>query len=192
MRGIHRWPVYSPHKGAVAQKKFPFDDVIMRCCTGLDELYLAPPCTWTESNCYIYTRPSKSCRAPWCTFEHTLHCLYCPSRHLHQTPAHPGSISHTAVNFHPSSGSSDLWKKKWHQLLSPLGKSPVFLWSSAIDKQNLLAAHSKVDAVRWLNNLHFMIYGGDRQVDMPRLWYLMFNSLTPHICVSRLDQHCFR
>ena len=144
----------------------------MWCCTGLDDLYLAPPCTWTESNCYIYTRPSKSCRAPWCTFEHTLHCLYCPSRHLHQTPAHPGSISYTAVNFHPSSGSSDLWKKKWHQLLSPLGKSPVFCWSSAIDKQNLLTAHSKVDAVRWLNNLHFMIYGGDRQVDMPRWWYL--------------------
>ena len=29
VRGIHRWPVNSPHKGPVTQKKFPFDDVIM-------------------------------------------------------------------------------------------------------------------------------------------------------------------
>ena len=26
--GIHRWPVFSPHKGPV-KKMFPFDDVIM-------------------------------------------------------------------------------------------------------------------------------------------------------------------
>ena len=29
VRGIHRWPVNSLHKGQVARKKFPFDDVIM-------------------------------------------------------------------------------------------------------------------------------------------------------------------
>ena len=29
VRGIHRWPVNSPHKGQVARKLFPFDDVIM-------------------------------------------------------------------------------------------------------------------------------------------------------------------
>ena len=29
VRGIHRWPVNSPHKGLVTQKMFPFDDVIM-------------------------------------------------------------------------------------------------------------------------------------------------------------------
>ena len=29
VRGIHRWPVNSPHKGSVTQKMFPFDDVIM-------------------------------------------------------------------------------------------------------------------------------------------------------------------
>ena len=28
-RGIHRWPVNSPHKGPVTRKKLPFDDVIM-------------------------------------------------------------------------------------------------------------------------------------------------------------------
>ena len=29
VRGIHRWPVTSPHKGPVTRKMFPFDDVIM-------------------------------------------------------------------------------------------------------------------------------------------------------------------
>ena len=28
-RGIHRWPMSSPHKGPVTRKMFPFDDVIM-------------------------------------------------------------------------------------------------------------------------------------------------------------------
>ena len=29
VRGIHRWPVNSPHKRPVTRKRFPFDDVIM-------------------------------------------------------------------------------------------------------------------------------------------------------------------
>ena len=29
MRGTHRWPLDSPHKGRVTQKMFPFDDIIM-------------------------------------------------------------------------------------------------------------------------------------------------------------------
>ena len=31
VRGIHRWPVNSPHKGPVTRKMFPFDDVIIWC-----------------------------------------------------------------------------------------------------------------------------------------------------------------
>ena len=31
VRGIHRGPVNSPHKGPVMRKMFPFDDVIMNC-----------------------------------------------------------------------------------------------------------------------------------------------------------------
>ena len=31
VRGIHRWPVNSRHKGPVTQKMLPFDDVIMMC-----------------------------------------------------------------------------------------------------------------------------------------------------------------
>ena len=29
VRGIHRWPMNSPHKGPVTRKMFPFDDVVM-------------------------------------------------------------------------------------------------------------------------------------------------------------------
>ena len=29
VRGIHRWPVNSPHKGPVTREMFPFDDVFM-------------------------------------------------------------------------------------------------------------------------------------------------------------------
>ena len=28
-RGIHRWPMISPHKGPLTRKMYPFDDVIM-------------------------------------------------------------------------------------------------------------------------------------------------------------------
>ena len=30
VKGIHQWPVNSPHKGPVTRKMFPFDDVIMQ------------------------------------------------------------------------------------------------------------------------------------------------------------------
>ena len=32
VRGIHRWPVNSPHKGPVTRTMFPFDDIIMSDC----------------------------------------------------------------------------------------------------------------------------------------------------------------
>ena len=31
VRGIHRWPVNSPHKWSVTRKMFPFDDAVMVC-----------------------------------------------------------------------------------------------------------------------------------------------------------------
>ena len=46
VRGIHRWPVNSPHKGPVTRKMFPFDDVIMNTAkqnpehTAWDVLYI--------------------------------------------------------------------------------------------------------------------------------------------------------
>ena len=41
MRGIHRWPVNSPHKVPVARKMFSFDDVIMKSASA-DMILLCP------------------------------------------------------------------------------------------------------------------------------------------------------
>ena len=38
-RGIHRWPVNSPHKGPVTRKMFPFDDVIMTCSMNVSLMF---------------------------------------------------------------------------------------------------------------------------------------------------------
>ena len=45
VRGIHRWPVNSPHKGPVTRKTFPLDDVIMGPWSPLlmrKDLYIVP------------------------------------------------------------------------------------------------------------------------------------------------------
>ena len=43
VRGIHRWPVNSPHKGPATRKMFPFDDVIMwssvACCANVETVH---------------------------------------------------------------------------------------------------------------------------------------------------------
>ena len=41
VRGIHRWPVNSPHKWPVTRKMFPFDDVIMcfKNSSGVEHLH---------------------------------------------------------------------------------------------------------------------------------------------------------
>ena len=41
VRGIHRWPVSSPHKGPVTRKMFPFDDVIIIRIRLSSEQYLS-------------------------------------------------------------------------------------------------------------------------------------------------------
>ena len=51
VRGIHRWPVNSPHKWPVTRKMFPFDDVMMKSLTTDDLAYrswdsLAGPNAW--------------------------------------------------------------------------------------------------------------------------------------------------
>ena len=37
--GIHRWPGNSPHKGPVTRKMLPFDDVIMKPCDFLIDVF---------------------------------------------------------------------------------------------------------------------------------------------------------
>ena len=54
VRGIHRWPVNSPHKRPVTRKMFPFDDVIMlsRTCQFVKYKYAS------QKNCHCHIKPS--------------------------------------------------------------------------------------------------------------------------------------
>ena len=52
VRGIHRWPVNSPHKGSVTRKVFPFDDVIMILLA--KQSYIMKVCIWL-THCALAT-----------------------------------------------------------------------------------------------------------------------------------------
>ena len=71
VRGIHRRPVNSPHKGPVTRKMFPFDDVIMLWIKIInwlfsdlgqwnptDSLFVKPSIMYIENNGQIYVVPS--------------------------------------------------------------------------------------------------------------------------------------
>ena len=67
VRGIHRWPVNSPHKGLVMRKMFPFDDVIMSTTIlshSRDPLYQHFSGIW-----------------PW--ISNCIHCLMCDMLLIH-------------------------------------------------------------------------------------------------------------
>ena len=49
VRGIHRWPVNSPHKWPVTRKMFPFDDVIM--------IHTIRSLLWFVAICYQWVLP---------------------------------------------------------------------------------------------------------------------------------------
>ena len=48
VRGIHRWPVNSPHKGASNAEMFPLNDVIMIRVNGSNEITRNMP--WPQTN----------------------------------------------------------------------------------------------------------------------------------------------
>ena len=56
MRGIHRGPVNSPHKGPVTRKMFPFGDVIMNCPTSRAA---SPSAPWTAITTNLCICPLK-------------------------------------------------------------------------------------------------------------------------------------
>ena len=69
MRGIHWWPVNSPHKGPVTRKTFPFDYVIMLskipCKARVNEAY----CTVPNASVMVWLiAPPALTTAGWATF----------------------------------------------------------------------------------------------------------------------------
>ena len=51
-RGIHRWPVNSPHKGPVMRKMLPFNDVIMKSLQLIFAIYGYPICKQRRCNSF--------------------------------------------------------------------------------------------------------------------------------------------
>ena len=60
VRGIHRWPVNSPHKGPVTRKMFSFDDVIDISCVADESKY-----TGYTYNCSGIWVNCSECRSSW-------------------------------------------------------------------------------------------------------------------------------
>ena len=57
VRGIHRWPVNSPHKWPVTEKMFSFDDVIMNIFKpgqNAGDVSNAFPWTWSNHHYYYF------------------------------------------------------------------------------------------------------------------------------------------
>ena len=81
VRGIHRWPVNSPHKRPVTQKMFPFDDVIMangmrQGCLSLAHITVwhhieyvgfphKGPVMWKAIPCYVIIMTSDQTSESW-------------------------------------------------------------------------------------------------------------------------------
>ena len=65
VRGIHRWPVNSPHKGPVARKMFPFGDVIMLTMIQLVVLCLTAPSHYLIQCWSSFTLPYSFTMAQW-------------------------------------------------------------------------------------------------------------------------------
>ena len=89
VRGIHRWPEGSPHKGPVSRKKFPFDDIIMACYPVCHTQFL------TASACssykIVHAKISRFCNLFWsCQYLYPAQLVKCASTFLHARPWIPG------------------------------------------------------------------------------------------------------
>ena len=64
VRGIHRWPVNSPHKAPVMRKRFSFDGVIMNISVFLEEPFMLICYHWkhTRNFCEIFHREQEQGR----------------------------------------------------------------------------------------------------------------------------------
>ena len=65
VRGIHRWPVDSPHKGSVTRKMLPFDDVIMKTTANHHQMRMV---------CLIFRKYCVSATAYVGTLRHNMIC----------------------------------------------------------------------------------------------------------------------
>ena len=85
VRGIHRWPVNSLHKGPVTRKMFPFDDVIMK----MSDILLWVSDVFLNTPLYSYRKPIVNLRRfddRWRHHENAGHFAQGVWRYSKQTP----------------------------------------------------------------------------------------------------------
>ena len=77
VRGIHRWPVNSPHKGPVTHEMFPFDDVIivksLEVIQGPGYLIMSHLSPWNPDTTHMHNEATR------CT--NRVHCVTWSERH---------------------------------------------------------------------------------------------------------------
>ena len=58
VRGIHRWPVNSPHKGPVTRKMFPFDGIIMNMVNFVQNYHTSHPIAhlWEQHMSFVSSK----------------------------------------------------------------------------------------------------------------------------------------
>ena len=87
VRGIHRWPVNSPHKWPVTRKMFPFDDVIMWPIFVTESFHIH----WNHLYYMVYMQPILIKMRELYTYR-TLYCfslcLHMPSYSTYSTASH--------------------------------------------------------------------------------------------------------
>ena len=74
VRGIHRWPVNSPHKGPVTWNMFPFDDVIVSTILAVST-HNSPSDSWKYGSNRREIRTSKHRLLQWLKLT-TEDCIY--------------------------------------------------------------------------------------------------------------------
>ena len=65
VKGIHRWPVDSPHKGPVTRKKFQFDDVMMKSQQKILKFVAKGPIDNTSASVRILDRRLFAAKPLW-------------------------------------------------------------------------------------------------------------------------------
>ena len=116
VRGIHRWPVNSPHKGPVTQKVLPFDDVIIYSWYSSDAAepsmrnfigYIRIPGATLVEN-----RPSRACSKGACAYR----CIDTPGCVAFNFQRYGNTCSCAVINENndlsapPSIGEGEKWE----------------------------------------------------------------------------------
>ena len=95
-RGIHRWPVNSPHKWPVTRKMCPFDDVIILWGLGVFSQHPESGCSWSfELDVCLCPHHPKMFSCSWISLK-----TFRPMPRL--TPGHPhhrGMLAHRLQNW---------------------------------------------------------------------------------------------